>query len=283
MSVIDVKGGHQPLSNEDGTIWIIFNGEIYNYKVLQQSLKEAGHQFATNCDTEILIHLYEDYGTDFLNKLIGMFSFALWDSRKTRLFAARDRLGIKPFYYFSSKEKFVFASEIKSILECHGISREANLEFLSEYLIFRFVSGTETLFKGIKSLLPGHALVWEKANLKIWQYWKVPTSEKIVNITHSETVELLDHLLQTSVRRRLISDVPLGTLNSGGIDSSLITAYAAEMKADPINTYSVGFKEPDYDESAYSTLISQRYGTNHHSLIVSNNQFARMFPVSLWF
>ena len=284
LSIIDLANGHQPMCNEDGTIWVVFNGEIYNFKTIRDELISNGHKFTTNSDTEVLLHLYEEYGTGFPKYLQGMFAFGIWDSKNQRFFAARDRLGIKPFYYSVSRERIVFASEIKSILKCEGVTREANYDLIPEYLIFRFIAGEETLFKGIKSLLPGCTLIWERGNVATRKYWRLP-------VKHTENEQLsiekalmqFDYLLGNSVRRRLLSDVPLGTLNSGGLDSSLVTAYAAEMKQDRLNTYSIGFGERKYDESGYASLVSDRFRTTHHPLAVSALEFARALPVCAWY
>ena len=284
LNIIDLEGGHQPISNEDKTIWLVFNGAIYNHQLLRNDLINSGHHFATNCDTEVIVHLYEDYGTEFLHKLQGMFSFALWDTKTERLFAARDRLGIKPFYYWSTRHRFVFASEIKAVLQCQGISREINEDLIPEYLIFRFVSGQDTLFKRIQTLLPGHFLIREKGYSTFRKYWGTPSVfSEAHGLSKSQAIDKLDYLLENAVRRRLMSDVPLGTLNSGGVDSSLVTAYAAEMKSEPINTYSIGFEEPGYDESSYASMVSKKFNTDHHLLVVNHEEFARTLPLAVWY
>ena len=284
LSIVDLEGGHQPLANENNKIWIVFNGEIYNFKQLQTELLEKGHRFRTNCDTEVLVHLYEENGPDMLQKLQGMFAFAIWDSSRQRLFAARDRLGIKPFYYTLANNTLYFASEIKAILKCQGIKREINREFIPEYLVFRFVSGEDTLYKGIKSLLPGHSFIWENGTLNGFKYWEIdPHSFGATSLSKQQALEKLDHLLYRSVERRLMSDVPLGTMNSGGIDSSLVTAYASELTNEPVNTYSVGFSEAEYDESQYAQIVSDKFATNHHALICTPEEFARNLPLAIWY
>ena len=283
LSIIDLSAGHQPMSNEDGSIWVVYNGEIYNFRSLRDDLIKAGHTFRTQCDTEVLVHLYEDYGTDFLQRLYGMFSFAIWDSHRHTLFAARDRLGIKPFYYLETHDRFLFASEIKAILACEGVRREINYNRVYEHLIFRFISGHDTLFKGIKSLLPGSSLVLKEGKLTNFHYWKLNLDNEIHSMSKDSALERLHLLFQQSVKRRLISDVPLGTLNSGGIDSSLVTAYASEMKSEHLNTYSVGFDHKDYDESAYASMVADQYGTAHHTLTASGMDFARILPLAIWY
>lgn len=284
LSIVDLVGGHQPLANEDNNIWIVFNGEIYNFDKLQAELLKKGHRFKTKCDTEVLVHLYEENGPDMLQKLQGMFAFTIWDSKRKRLFAARDRLGIKPFYYTLANNTLYFASEIKAILRCNGIKREINRDFIPEYLVFRFVAGEDALYKGIKSLLPGHAFIWEKGNLKKFKYWEIdPHSFGSTSFSKSQALEKLDHMLYKSVERRLMSDVPLGTLNSGGVDSSLVTAYASELKNEQVNTYSVGFSEAEYDESQYAKIVSDKFATNHHTFCCTSKEFARHLPLAIWY
>ncbi len=281
LSIIDVESGQQPMSNEDKTVWVVFNGEIYNFKDIRNELIKNGHNFKTVCDTEILVHLYEDFGPEFLNKLQGMFSFAIWDSRRNILFAARDRLGIKPFYYILNNHTFYFASEIKALLHCKEIFREINYDAILEFLTFRFVSGSKTLFKDIKSLIPGHALLLKKNTLKIFKYWSVESEHSLV-INEKQALDKLDYLMEKSIRCRLMSDVPLGTLNSGGVDSSLVTAYASEMKIQPVNTYSVVFDEFDFDESSYAEKVSKKFGTHHHTFRITSEEFARNLPLCIW-
>jgi asparagine synthase (glutamine-hydrolysing) len=284
LSIIDVEGGHQPICNEDKSIWCVYNGEIYNYQSVRDRLVRNGHKFATNTDTEILVHLYEEDGTEFLSKLQGMFAFVIWDSNKDKIFAARDRLGIKPFYYSIHLNRFIFASEIKAILQCERFKKIANIDCIPEYLIFRFIAGDKTFIKGIYSLLPGHWLVWDHQKLTINQYWSIyDRRPEMSGYTQTEILRKLDHLLSTSVERRLISDVPLGTLNSGGVDSSIVTAYASEMKNEPVNSFSVGFEDLEYDESYYASIVSDKFGTNHHSLILSQEKFAEYLPLCIWY
>ena len=252
LSIIDVEGGHQPICNEDKSIWCVFNGEIYNYQSVRDRLVRNGHKFATNTDTEIIVHLYEEDGFEFLSKLQGMFAFVIWDSNKDKIFAARDRLGIKPFYYSIHFNRFIFASEIKAILQCERFEKIANIDRIPEYLVFRFIAGDKTFIKGIHSLLPGHWLVWNRRKLTTNQYWSMyDGGAAMTDYTQREALSKFEHLLSTSIKRRLISDVPLGTLNSGGVDSSIVTAYASEMKNEPVNSFSVGFEDPEFDESYY--------------------------------
>lgn len=284
LSVVDLAGGHQPLANEDNTIWIVFNGEIYNFKQLQVLLISKGHRFRTNCDTEVLVHLYEEYGPEMLSRLQGMFALAIWDTVQGKLFAARDRLGIKPFYYIIYNQTLYFASEIKALLLCKGIPRKLNRDAIFEYFIFRFTAGETTLYHDIKSLLPGHSLVWQDSNLRTCQYWTLNSAvTSSVRLTKKQALANLDDMLHGAVKKRLMSDVPLGTMNSGGLDSSLVTAYASEQINQPVNTYSVGFSESDYDESSYAKIVSQQFGTSHHSIICTSEDFARNLPLAIWY
>ena len=283
LSIIDISGGRQPMCNEDGTIWITFNGEIYNYRELTKDLEEKGHVFRTKSDTEVILHLYEEDGIECVKKFNGMFAFAIWDESRRRLFVARDRLGVKPLYYCLTKEAFLFASEIKAILESKAIRAECNKERIQEYLLFRFVAGEETLFKKIFNLLPGHVLVLEGNNLKITQYWTLNGGPLPDRVHLDEYVENLSDLLSDSIRLRLRSDVPLGTFCSGGVDSSLVTALAASSCNPSLNTFCVGFNEKEFDERSIARLVSRQYHTNHHELVIRNHQFAEALPRVIWF
>jgi asparagine synthase (glutamine-hydrolysing) len=285
LSIIDVQGGHQPISNEDESVWVACNGEIYNFATLRRELAARGHKFKTRTDTEVIVHLYEDRGMDFVNKLEGMFAIALWDSRERRLVLARDRMGIKPLYHTLTRDSLLFASEIKALLQWPGVPRELNREVLEEYLVFRYVAAPATVFKGILSLLPGHLLLADERGVQIERYWPVGNgaAKHSEGITEGELAEQLAGLLEEAVRSHLVSDVPLGTLSSGGLDSSILTAYAARLCGHGLNTYSVGFNEPRYNELPYAGLLSQRYQTNHHELRMTNQEFAETLPKLIWF
>ncbi|HVP06634.1 MAG TPA: asparagine synthase (glutamine-hydrolyzing), partial [Candidatus Acidoferrum sp.] len=264
LSIVDLALGHQPMSNEDGRIWIVFNGEIYNHLDIHNRLISQGHVYKTRCDTETIVHLYEQDGIDGFKQMNGMFSFAIWDDIKKRLVLVRDRLGIKPFYYLVHDNRLIFGSEIKAILEHPGVPREVNEKALEEYLIFRFAAGEQTMFNNIKCLLPGHILIWENGTVTTRSFWDVPVGEKHFEIDQATAVSQLGELLDDSVRLRLMSDVPLGTMCSGGVDSGLTTAYASLAGKFKLNTYSVGFKEEAFDETRYARMVADRYGTNHH-------------------
>lgn len=283
LSIVDVAGGHQPLSNEDGSIWITFNGEIYNFRALRESLIDRGHTFKTNSDTETIVHLYEERGLNCLDDLDGMFAFAIWDKNRNRLFAARDRLGEKPFYYYHSPEIFAFASEIKALFEFRGVVKEVNLTGLEEYFTFKYLAGERTLFQDILTLPPGHFLVYEDNEKSIKKYWDLQNGPMLSDGGNiSDLVSAFDDLFLKSVQERLMSEVPLGTFNSGGIDSSLITAITSGKVNSRVNSFSVGFEDPAYDESIYANLVSEKYNTVHHSLCVTNEMFSDNLPKAIW-
>lgn len=283
LSIIDLKHGHQPMCNEDKSIWITFNGEIYNYEELNKDLKLKGHVFKTNCDTETIVHLYEEYGTECVNKLNGMFSFGIWDANKQQLFIARDRLGIKPLYYLKTKNKFYFASEIKALLKNKEYIRCFNNKVIKEYVVFRYASGENTMFKGIITLLPGHMLILREDKINIRKYWDLEFEREIVKQCDDYYVEELDSLIKSSVKIRMMSDVPLGTFCSGGVDSSLITAYAVNLNNASINTFSIGFTEGDFGDAYHAQLVSKRFNTNHNEIIISNEEFAECLPKAIFY
>ncbi len=282
LSIIDLGGGRQPMSNEDGSVWITYNGEIYNYRHLREDLIRRGHIFKTKCDTEVILHLYEEKGEKCVDDLNGMFAFAIWDKNNQTIFLARDRMGIKPLYYVQTEQFFMFSSEMKSFFENKQFLAECNDEAVFEYLLFRDVSGERTLFKGVNKLLPGHTLTLKDENLKIVQYWSTFPKNGLTKVSFNEAVEELTYLIKDAVKIRLMSDVPLGTFCSGGIDSSLVTAVASQSVGSPINTFSVGFNEKEYDETSYARMVSKRYGTNHHELKLNNREFADYLPKMIW-
>jgi asparagine synthase (glutamine-hydrolysing) len=282
LSIIDLGGGHQPMSNEDGSLRIVFNGEIYNYRALREELIAKGHRFQSQSDTEVILHLYAERGEACVHALNGMFAFAIWDARRRVLFLARDRMGVKPLYYAVTPGAFLFASEIKAILASGAISARCRDEAVAEYMLFRQVAGSENLFRDVISLPPGCTLTLQDGRPKIAQYWSPrPTADRL-KLTYEEARQALTELLEDSVKMRLISDVPVGTFCSGGVDSSLVTALASKLKGDRVNTFSIGFDEPEYDESAYATLVSKTYGTIHHQLVLSNVEFSGLLPQMVW-
>lgn len=279
LSIIDVKGGHQPIHNEDETIWVTFNGEIYNYGQLKQGLEKSGHKFYTNSDTEAIVHLYEKYGEKFVEKLRGMFAIAIWDDKKKRLVLTRDRLGKKPLYYSVVNGIFLFGSEIKSILQYEETPRKVDFKALDYFLTFRYVPGPLTMFQGIKKLQPGHTLIYENGKIRIQKYWDVAFSSEQENENYFS--KKLLGLLRESVKIRLMSEVPLGAYLSGGTDSSSIVKIMSEFMEDPIKTFTVGFGDPRFDELKYAKMISEEFGTDHHEFIVNPND-VNILPKVIW-
>ncbi len=277
LSIIDLSNaGRQPMSNEDATIWITFNGEIYNYRTLSKELKNKGHQFKSETDTEVLLHLYEEEGTQAVERVNGMFAFAIWDENLNCLWVGRDRIGIKPLVYYWDGEHFSFASEIKALLRDPDISKKLDFEALQLYLAFNYVPAPFTIFKGIKKLEPGQHLLLQNGNIEIKTYWETPNSidQDIAVLPLKEQVEVfrkpLYEGLNDAVRSRMMADVPLGAFLSGGIDSSIIVALMALNSKRPVKTFSIGFKDDHfYDETHYAREVAQRYHTDHHEFKIS--------------
>lgn len=267
LSIIDVTGGHQPLSNEDGTIWIVYNGEIYNFTELRPELEARGHRFATNTDTEVIVHLYEEMGERCVTQLNGMFAFAIWDEKRQRLLLARDRLGKKPLHYALTANGLVFASEIAAILDDDCVERRLNTVALPQYLRLWYTPGAETMLQGIMRLPPAHVLVCENGKIRRQRYWDVDFSQKL-DLSEEEWKARVLALLDDAVRRRLISDVPLGALLSGGIDSSLVVALMSRHSSRPVKTFAIGFDDEAYDELPYARAVAQHLGTEHYDEIV---------------
>lgn len=267
LSIIDLAGGHQPIFNEDESCVIVFNGEIYNYQELMPFLISRGHQFRTRSDTEVILHLYEEEGENCLTRLRGMFAFAIWDRKKQQLFVARDRLGIKPLYYYIKDGRCLFASEIKSILEDASVEKDIDLEALSDYLSFIYIPAPKTIFKNIKKLPAGHYLIVGPETARITPYWDV-CFDAIRQEPEETLLEELYHLLNEAVRMRLVSEVPLGAFLSGGIDSSSVVALMSQLMQDPVITCSIGFREEKYDELKFSREIADRFKTRHHEYVV---------------
>jgi asparagine synthase (glutamine-hydrolysing) len=282
LSIIDLGGGHQPMSDPRGAFWIVFNGEIYNYREIRASLLTKGYTFQTNSDTEVIVQLYADRGERCVDVMNGMFAFAIWDRERHTLFLARDRMGVKPLYYAETKDAFLFGSEIKSIFASGKVEPSCRREALAEYLLFRQVAGPEGLFRSIRSVPPGCTMTVRSGAATVTRYWSPRPAPERAPIAFNEAHETLAGLLEDSVRMRLVSDVPVGTFCSGGVDSSLVTALAAKAKGDTINTFSVAFDEPDYDESAYARMVARHCGTTHHQLKVDNVAYSDLFPKMVW-
>jgi asparagine synthase (glutamine-hydrolysing) len=268
LSIIDLAGGHQPIFNEDRSAWIVFNGEIYNFPELRPELEAKGHRFATHSDTETIVHLYEEFGADCVKKLRGMFAFALWDETRQKLLIARDRLGKKPLHYALHRGNLYFASEIKSILAVAPELAEVNRAALLQYMYLGYIPDPATAFVGIHKLPPGHLLEFERGKVRIRKYWDLPQYGTHQPSSEEECLEQLEHRLAEAVRIRLISDVPLGAMLSGGTDSSTVVALMARASAKPVKTFAIGFKHSDFDESKYARLVAEKFGTDHHELIL---------------
>lgn len=266
LSIIDLSTGNQPISNEDGSVWIVFNGEIYNHLILRKELQSKGHKFSTNTDIEAIVHAYEEYGEDCVNKLRGMFAFAIWDKSKRKLFLARDRIGIKPLYYYLDDKRLIFGSELKVILEHPAIPRDLDFEALDDFLTFEYIPAPLTVFKKIKKLPQAHTLSVENGKSSINEYWKLHFKE--VKRTEEETCYELYEILKEAVKMRLMSDVPLGAFLSGGIDSSTVVGLMSEVMDRPVKTFSIGFDDPSYNELNYAKTVAKHFGTDHTELII---------------
>lgn len=268
LSIIDLSSGKQPIASPEGNIRIVFNGEIYNYRELRLQLENKGYRFLTNTDTETILYQYEEYGIDCVQNLRGMFAFAIWDARTRKLFIARDRFGKKPLHYYLDGDKFVFGSEIKSLLQHPEILKEVNHQAIINYIAYGYTPEPDTMFKGIAKLPPGHTLIWQEGNIKISSYWDLEFKPDNTSKEDKYYIEKVENLLKESVKIRMISDVPLGAFLSGGIDSSLVVAMMAQQSNNPIKTFSIGFDNQKYNELPYARLVAQRYGTEHHEEIV---------------
>jgi asparagine synthase (glutamine-hydrolysing) len=283
LSIIDLKGGHQPLSNEDGTVWIVFNGEIYNFRELRAGLLSQGHVFRTHTDTEVIVHLYEELGPQCLERLRGMFAFAIWDERTKTLFLARDRVGIKPLYYCRTGKSLVFASEIKAILADPAVPREVAPAIIDRFLTFLYLPGEETLLKGIHKLSPGWYLLIQNGRTELRQYWDLqfPKSSRSLSFRKAED-ELLS-LLAEAVELHMIADVPVGVLLSGGVDSTAVLSFAAETTDKEISSYTVGFSDPGVtDERPYAKLAAATFGSRHHDMTITAGDFLEFLPRYVW-
>jgi asparagine synthase (glutamine-hydrolysing) len=268
LSIIDLSGGRQPIHNEDKTVWVVFNGEIYNFRELRAELERGGHRFYTNTDTEVIVHLYEDLGSDFVLKLRGMFAIALYDERRRCMVLARDRLGKKPLHYSFVAGQFLFGSEIKSLLAAAPELAEVDQEALLQYFYFGYILDPATAFRSIRKLPPGFLLEFANGRISLRRYWDLPAYGTTRPKSEAEYLEELEHQLDEAVRLRLISDVPLGALLSGGVDSSTIVALMARSSSRPVKTFTIGFSHEDFNEARAARVVSERFGTEHHELVV---------------
>ena len=281
LSIIDLSGGHQPLSNEDGTIWIVFNGEIYNFRELRTWLTAKGHIFKTQSDTEVIVHLYEELGEACVDKLRGMFAFAIWDARQKALFLARDRVGIKPLYYWLDGKSLVFGSEIKAILADPEVRAEVAPEMVDRFLTFYYMPGEETLFCGIRKLQPGHWMLIKDGKVHIQQYWNLHFKPSSVRLQQAEE-ELLS-LLEESMQLHMISDVPVGFLLSGGVDSTAMLGLASGKTDFDISSYTIGFSDDGItDERPIARVAASLYGSTHHEMTIGAKEFADFLPRYVW-
>jgi asparagine synthase (glutamine-hydrolysing) len=283
LAIVDVAGGHQPMANEDESVWIVYNGEIYNHTALRSELLARGHRYRTQSDTETILHLYEEDGERCVERLQGMFAFAIWDRARRRLLLARDRLGIKPLYYAVRDRELLFASEIKAILAAGSLRPTLNQAVLPEFLATRFVAGEETFFSGIRKLLPGRTLSWSPLEgFRERRYWRLPAALDERPSTFQERTSELHARLDAAVRSHLMSDVPLGLFLSGGLDSGGLAALMAPMVAEPIRTFAVGFSEPEANELAYARLVARAVGAEHREVVVSPQEFFAALPTLIW-
>ncbi len=280
LSIIDLSTGQQPMSNARDDLWIVFNGEIYNFLELRSTLGRQGIRFQTTSDTEVILHLYDLYGAACVEHLRGMFAFAIWDERRQRLFAARDRVGKKPFFYHVNERGFWFASEIKAILQDETVERTMNIEAMWHYLTYQYAPPPATMFRNICQLPPAHTLIYEHGAAQVERYWTLRYLPKTQQSSQERQEELLS-LLRESVKLRMISDVPLGAFLSGGIDSSLVVALMAECSDRPVQTFSIGFEEKEFNELPYARMVAERYGTDHHEFLVKPDA-VEVLPKLVW-
>ena len=289
LAIIDLAGGHQPMTSEDGNLWLIFNGEIFNHAALRPALEAAGHRYTNRSDSETILHSYEQYGPDCVSRFRGMFAFAIWDKTARRLFCARDRLGKKPLYYYWDGRVFAFASEIKALLAHPAISPQLEESLLPESLAFGYLSEERTLFRGIRKLMPGHHLTLDVSGpapkLEMRQYWDIPHPQPQPGDDTRDDASWISECrqrLEETVRMRLMSDVPLGMFLSGGVDSSAIAAIMKRQFSGPVKTFAVGYKEAEFSELSYARQVAGQIGTDHHEVVVSADDFFQALPRLIW-
>lgn len=282
LSIVDLNTGAQPMTNEAGNLWITYNGEIFNHAEIRKDLERAGHRYKTRSDTETILHAYEQDGPDCVSRFRGMFAFAIWNSDTRTLFCARDRLGIKPFYYFWDGRLFVFASEIKALLQHPAISPVLEESLLPEYLAFGYASDARTLFAKILKLMPGHRLLLTPDRLHVESYWDIPHPDPAEKRDEHSWIGECRRRLEETVRMRLMSDVPLGMFLSGGVDSSAIAALMRRMVSGPVKTFSVGYRESSFSELGYARQVSRRLGTEHQEIVIGREEFFNALPRLIW-
>jgi asparagine synthase (glutamine-hydrolysing) len=283
LSIIDVEGGHQPIGNEDGTVCVTLNGEIYNYRELRAELEHHGHVFGTRTDTEVIVHGYEEWGDDCVTHFNGMFGLAVWDARRERLLLARDHFGVKPLYYFGDEVRLSWASEIKALLADPSIPREVDHEALDLFLSFRFVPSPSTLLRGVRKLAPGHRLVADRSGYKVERYWR-PRPQVDERLTEADYVAILQERLEAAVRRQMMSDVPIGALLSGGLDSAVVVAIMSQCSDQPVRTFSVGFTDGGaLNELPDAQRTAALFGTEHHGLALASTDFVEGLARAVWY
>lgn len=286
LSIIDLAHGHQPISDENGSHWIVFNGEIYNYQSLRPELMSKGHQFRTHSDTETIIHAFEEYGEKCVHRFNGMFGFAIWNARDQRLFIARDRLGVKPVYYYWDGQTLVFASEIKAILASGLVERRLDEQALWHYLTFGYVPAPLTMWRNVRKLPPGHHLTFDRStrSVSVQRYWDIPYDRPAEPMTDDEELASFTALFEDAVRLRLIADVPVGIFLSGGLDSSAVAAAVSEVHNTPLNTFSIAFRdEHRFDETPYARQVAKSLGTIHHEIRIGRQEYLDFLPDLVWF
>jgi len=284
LSIIDLSGGHQPLANEDGSIWIVFNGEIYNYQELRALLLSKGHVFKTQSDTEVIVHLYEEYGCDCLEKLRGMFGFAIWDSNKKSLFLARDRVGIKPLYYYLGEHFLCFASEMKAILVDPAVRREIDPAMIDRFLTYFYVPGPATLLRNFFKLEPGHWLLVQDGKIRVQSYWDIEFQPRDEHLSAEALEQKVVDLLDETVQLHMISDVPVGFLLSGGVDSSAMLSLASKKTDKPVSSYTIGFAHPGVvDERPFARMVAEQFGSKYFEISITAQEFASFLPEYVWY
>ena len=267
LSIIDLSTGHQPIHNEDQTVWVVFNGEIYNYRELRRELEAAGHRFYTSSDTETIVHAYEEWGEAAFAKLRGMFGIGLWDRRTRTLLLARDRAGQKPLHYALAGGRLFFGSEIKSLIAAGAVSRDIDLGALDHYLSYLYAPRDRAIFKGVHKLPPGHYLAYRDGRVDVRQYWQIGNAEPFRG-TSDEAARALEAVLADAVESHMVSDVPLGAFLSGGVDSSVVVGLMARASSRPVKTFSIGFDDPQFDELEHARRVAEHFGTEHHEFVV---------------
>jgi asparagine synthase (glutamine-hydrolysing) len=283
LSIIDLSTGKQPISNEDGTVWVVYNGEIYNFPELREQLLARGHVLKTHTDTEVIVHLYEDYGEQCVTQLQGMFAFALWDVRKKKLLLARDRVGIKPLYYVQTRDSLLFASEMKAFRADPSVQLELNPQAIDTFLTFLYVPGSDTLFRNVRKLDPGHYLVMEDGTVKVSRYWDLKFTAPESNGHFRNSVEALQEMLKQTVRDHMISDVPVGVLLSGGVDSTALLSFAVHETQKKVSSFTIGFEGQNFaDERPYARLAAETFGSEHHEMTITAQDFLDFLPKYVW-